>query len=321
MSETLDSYVSSLHTQVAEISKKLNETYSQMKEPPLEVRGLVYETEGLRLMLGDLATSFLQQRFFSPSIKTAVLESLRSCQSAIRSLQSLVTDLEPFASKKAKQKTYGAGLDRKKIEEVEKQVQQAKGTVLIAKCCYDSDIQRQYLSKILTAIPHLARLSHLDDLPTEDDAESHNTDEANDRKRRDREKTHYNPKASRALRKFRRPNLRHQQGYKHLHGIFDVVTANTGTATSTIISVGLPAWLHARRYDIFLSKSYQGWDTSFRTYRTVDFDADVFHYSMAGDVKGLERLFQEKKATPFDIDPDGRTPLHVSDKAANMWEI
>jgi hypothetical protein len=90
-----------------------------------------------------------------------------------------------------------------------------------------------------------------------------------------------------------------------------LVTAADDTNTSTLISLGFPSWLHARRYDIILKKACQGWDSYFRTYRTVDLNAAVFHYSMDGDVAGLQRLFERGEASPNDIDPEGRTPLHV----------
>ena len=102
-----------------------------------------------------------------------------------------------------------------------------------------------------------------------------------------------------------------QEGIKKLLGMVDLVIINQGDATLTSISFELPAWLYARRYEICLRRSYQGWDQSFRSYRVISYDAPVLHYSMSGDVAGLQKLFEAGEASPFEVDPDGRTPLHV----------
>jgi len=44
----------------------------------------------------------------------------------------------------------------------------------------------------------------------------------------------------------------------------------------------------------------------------VSYDAKVFDYCMEGDVAGLQKLFASGQASPFEKDPEGRTPLHVS---------
>jgi hypothetical protein len=108
----------------------------------------------------------------------------------------------------------------------------------------------------------------------------------------------------------RRIRISEQHGMKLL-GLFDVVLSSLGDTTMTSISVALPKWVNGRTYQATLRKSYQGWDQSFRTYRVVSYDAPVLHYSMAGDVEGLQRLFKDMLASPFEIDPEGRTPLHV----------
>jgi len=58
-------------------------------------------------------------------------------------------------------------------------------------------------------------------------------------------------------------------------------------------------------------KSCRGWDQSLRSYRRVSQDAEVFQFCMTGNVTGLQRLFEDRQASPFEMDPEGRTPLHV----------
>lgn len=102
-----------------------------------------------------------------------------------------------------------------------------------------------------------------------------------------------------------------QDGYKMMFGLTDIVKVNQGETTTTSISFGLPSWIYSRRFEMRWNKSCQGWNQSFRTYRIVSYDADVFHLSMEGDVEGLQQLFEKGLASPFEVDPDGRTPLHV----------
>jgi hypothetical protein len=106
-----------------------------------------------------------------------------------------------------------------------------------------------------------------------------------------------------------------QDGIKSFLGMVALVITNREDVTQTHISFNLPAWLYARRYEIFLRKSYQGWDQSFRSYKVISYDAAVLHYSMSGDVAGLQKLFETGDASPFEMDPEGRTPLHVGIRA------
>ena len=109
----------------------------------------------------------------------------------------------------------------------------------------------------------------------------------------------------------RRKRFVTQDGLKKFFDIVTLVTTNWEDITQTHISFQLPAWLYAHRYEIFFRKSYQGWDQSFRSYRVISYDAAVLQYSMSGDVAGLQRLFETGDASPFEMDSDGRTPLHV----------
>lgn len=108
----------------------------------------------------------------------------------------------------------------------------------------------------------------------------------------------------------RRGLVKSQQGIK-LFGIVDVVISSRENTTTTSLCLGLPTWIYARRFELHLMKTCQGWDQSLRSYRTVSYDAEVFHHCMAGNVTGLQGLFESGQASPFEMDPEGRTPLHV----------
>ena len=102
-----------------------------------------------------------------------------------------------------------------------------------------------------------------------------------------------------------------QSGIKTPFGVIDLVMAKRKHNRTTSIYLGLPRWLYARRYEIHLRNSYRGWDQSFRSYKVVSFDAPVFQYSISGDVEGLRKLFAAGLASPFEVNSEGRTPLHV----------
>jgi hypothetical protein len=54
-----------------------------------------------------------------------------------------------------------------------------------------------------------------------------------------------------------------QSGIKTLFGVIDLVMAKRKHSRTTSIYLGLPRWLYARRYEIRLRNSYQGWDKVF----------------------------------------------------------
>lgn len=123
--------------------------------------------------------------------------------------------------------------------------------------------------------------------------------------------TDLEPPSQLSPRRSRRRRTTKQQ-YTKLLGFVNVVTYDQGGTTSTSVSITLPRWIYARNFQVHLTKSYQGWDQSFRTYKTVAYDAEVIQYSIEGNVEGLKRLFASGQASPFEVDCDGRTPLHVS---------
>jgi hypothetical protein len=62
---------------------------------------------------------------------------------------------------------------------------------------------------------------------------------------------------------------------------------------------------------IAFSKSFQGLDCRLKTYRAVPNDSPIFELCGKGDVDGVRRLFDERRASPWDTDSEGHTPLHV----------
>lgn len=112
-----------------------------------------------------------------------------------------------------------------------------------------------------------------------------------------------------------------KDGRKFFSGLLSIVLFADEHNTTTSVSFGLPRWIYARRFELRMMKSRQGWDQSFRSYSTVSHDAKVFDYCMHGNVAALQQLFASGQASPFEIDPDGRTPLHVSSTKSRLANI
>lgn len=50
----------------------------------------------------------------------------------------------------------------------------------------------------------------------------------------------------------------------------------------------------------------------FRIYHVVSDDSEILQSITRGDVIGVRRLFETRRASPFDVDSQGRSLLHVS---------
>lgn len=75
-----------------------------------------------------------------------------------------------------------------------------------------------------------------------------------------------------------------------------------------------PPWLCPRRFELDLKRSRQGWDIMLRSYNIVPYEATIFKHCVNGDVVGIQELFKGGLASPFDMDIDKRTALHVGNR-------
>ena len=80
-----------------------------------------------------------------------------------------------------------------------------------------------------------------------------------------------------------------------------------------IARVRAPTWVylfsHALEFCGYQSRA--GWMFTFRTYNIVPFEASILEYVKDGDIKSVQRLFSERKASPFDRTVAGFTLLDV----------
>ena len=73
-----------------------------------------------------------------------------------------------------------------------------------------------------------------------------------------------------------------------------------------------PSWLTNRTWRIRAAKTSFDWSFSPRTYNVIPVDSAVFVFARNNDVIGLQSLFGNREASPFDCSEGDYTPLSVS---------
>ena len=85
---------------------------------------------------------------------------------------------------------------------------------------------------------------------------------------------------------------------------------------SVLIVYFFPTWLLARAMIILMKFSLTSRpELLIRVPRVLDANASIFHYSDAGDVNGIKRLFERGLSSPFDVDNTGYSALMVCIRA------
>jgi len=81
--------------------------------------------------------------------------------------------------------------------------------------------------------------------------------------------------------------------------------------TQILVSAQLPQWLFRRRFDLYTSQTHSGWNFSLNIYNVRPRKSPIFRHVRDGNISAIERLFQDKTASPFDVNEDGFSLLHV----------
>lgn len=288
-----------------------------MKSAPDEIRLIIDEVETLSLILEDIDRDMQQQLFLDPRTKATVMRSYRHCRNVSEALRALVAELEDHLAKGKKKGSFKAAIKQDKMESFRKKLESAKATMLLANQCYDRAVQGQNwqsherdMLEIRCAMSMMPNMAIVNDSSNDRDNTYGVVEQMSDDEERPNKMPATGPSSQPFSRRIQGRRITNQQ-YRRLFGLVDLVTYSRGSSTSTSISVTLPTWIYARNFQIHLTKSYQGWDQSFRTYRTVSCDAQVFKLSADGNMEGLQQLFKSGRASPFEIDSYGWTPLHV----------
>jgi hypothetical protein len=70
---------------------------------------------------------------------------------------------------------------------------------------------------------------------------------------------------------------------------------------STWLRWKLHSWVLGQAWGLEICRSQQGWKISLCTYAVVSLDSPVVEYITDGDIKGLQRIFSQGKASPFTV--------------------
>jgi hypothetical protein len=66
-----------------------------------------------------------------------------------------------------------------------------------------------------------------------------------------------------------------------------------------------------RDFELSGYRAPSGWNFTFRAYNLVPFSAPIWGYVRTGYIVGVQKLFEERSASPFDKGPTGCTLLDV----------
>ncbi|RDW81872.1 hypothetical protein BP6252_02984 [Coleophoma cylindrospora] len=314
--------VVSLAVQFADSFQKLKDFYDRISEAPEEIRLALEQVEILSLILEDIDRDLQQSVSSSSAIKVAAMKSLRICAMANQDLLSLVQKLGEGMAEGKKRTSLKAAFKKDNIELFRMRLENAKSTMLLAHQCYYSLIQRQNwdsyeqdMAGIQALVSKVVSLTSPSEFCPESSRrkipkEPHIGPQSSITQKGVNDETKESPISPTSgsskitqLRKFK---------YARSFSKRFLEVSVSKESTSTTITLRLPIWLWARRYDITLKRSHNGWDQSFRTYRLVPNDALVLKYSKNGNVAGLQDLFKANLASPFEADAFGLTPLHYA---------
>ncbi|CZT03026.1 uncharacterized protein RAG0_09920 [Rhynchosporium agropyri] len=327
--------VISLAIQIAETIQSLKNFHILMQSAPTDILFAIEELETLSMVLEDVDRSMQEQVFLDPRIKLMVVKSWRMCQVATDGLVELVNKLEEHIGKGKMRAKFKFAKRKGQIDEFRTRIECAKTTMLLAnQICYQAT-QRQRWETLDKDVLHLQRshernhniierevtqirafviIAPQSSFPSsqklfadfgtaEVDADNGNETDVELR---------ISKRTSSSGSRQHRPRFNDQNGRILLSGLLAINFARGEKFTTTSILFGLPRWIFARRLEVRMMKSQQGWDQSFRSCRMISYESEVFNCCMEGDVAGLQRLFSDGQATPFELDPGGRTPLHYA---------
>lgn len=78
-------------------------------------------------------------------------------------------------------------------------------------------------------------------------------------------------------------------------------------------------WARRRVFEFLGYNAPSGWDAVIRVYNIVPCWSDIFIAAWNGDIAKVQRLFQDKEASPFDRDELGYTLLDVNGNAQPVY--
>jgi hypothetical protein len=89
--------------------------------------------------------------------------------------------------------------------------------------------------------------------------------------------------------------------YKRLKRRCDAISSAAKRQTEFKTRIKAPSWLRfTQTLEFCYSRAAPGWKFSMTAYRVVSDDSELFECVWRGNLIGLRKLFEQKKASPFD---------------------
>jgi hypothetical protein len=78
------------------------------------------------------------------------------------------------------------------------------------------------------------------------------------------------------------------------------------------LSYQFPAWFWTKAlFASLTTANVPGPEMLIRVQTKIPYTSEIYQHCLTGNAESLQRLFQERAASPFDVDPDGISLLHV----------
>ncbi|CZT51960.1 uncharacterized protein RSE6_13187 [Rhynchosporium secalis] len=270
--------VISLAIQIAGTIQKLKNFHSLMQSAPTDILFAIEELETLSMVLEDVDRSMQEQ-------------SWRMCQVATDGMVELVNKLEEHIGKGKMRAKFKFAKRKGQIDEFRTRIECAKTTMLLANQVYYQATQRQRWETLDRDVLHLQR-SH---------ERNHNIIE--------REVTQIRAFVINA------PQSSVPSSQKLLADVGTAeVDADNGNETDVELRISKRtsssgSRQHRPRFNDQNGRILLSGLLAINLARGEKFTTTSILF---GDVAGLQRLFSDGQATPLELDPDGRTPLHYA---------
>jgi hypothetical protein len=110
------------------------------------------------------------------------------------------------------------------------------------------------------------------------------------------------------------PESQHQRQDDYLERGLQHVTYTTKRRERLMARLWMPVWLSMFRnsWEVRLYRATTCWTFIAQSYRTVPSDSPIMKFASNGDLRGMQKLFENKLASPYDRSRDGTTVLDVS---------
>ncbi|EHK97787.1 hypothetical protein M7I_6448 [Glarea lozoyensis 74030] len=313
--------VLSFAIQIADSLIKLKNFADSMKSAPDELRRLISGIEEVERIL-KIVESKDKELGGHAGRHDKLSPSVDNCRQAARRLAEITQKIEKTLLQKPKRGRFQYASSQKSLEAASRQLEVEKATLNVFLSTQTNILAEKVYCQQVSTLVHVQELkehierkiesssSAMADIIRQEISQqvtSLNVDGALTR-------TSTRPPSSKSTR------IRTQELPSALGYIFGAINysrtksyhdSKVGTVEELTVRLTTPSWLFGKVYEAH--KIQDSWSCKFalRSHNILPPSHAVFRYSEEGNIRGLKQLFSSGRATPFDRDDRGRTPLHM----------